>query len=68
MELQHDVEDPDPLCEGDNPCICMELERARQQAGELVKARCVDAAMRSAGRSPTLGQQRMLRALQEVQP
>ena len=29
---------------------------------------CLDAAVEAAGKSPTLGQQRMIRALREVQP
>jgi hypothetical protein len=29
---RHAVDDPDPLCEGDDPCVCEQLIEARRQA------------------------------------
>jgi hypothetical protein len=29
---RHDVTDPDPLCYGDDPCVCEQLIEARRQA------------------------------------
>ncbi len=28
---RHDVTDPDPLCYGDDPCVCEQLIEARRQ-------------------------------------
>jgi hypothetical protein len=29
---RHDVDNPDPLCWGDDPCVCEQLIEARKQA------------------------------------
>ena len=36
---RHDVTDPDPLCEGDDPCVCEQLIEARRQT----IGRCIEA-------------------------
>ena len=32
--LKHDVDEPDLLCLGDDPCVCLQLRAARRQTLE----------------------------------
>ena len=52
----HELDNPDPLCDGDFafwvPCVCSELQQARQEARE----RALDAAQEAVERASSLFQ------------